>query len=163
MLTCHCTVGAGFPVAPAVKVAVVPALTVVLLGCVLTLGALLTVRVAAVVFTIPEEFVNTARYWAPLLTVLVAKLYVSPVALGISDQLPLVFTCHCTVGVGVPVAAAVNVAVSPSKAVRFFGWVLTTGATFTVRVAADENPVHRLFVNFARYWLPLLPATVVNE
>ena len=61
-----------------------------------------------------------------------------------------------------PVAEAVNVAVSPSKAVTFFGWVLTTGATFTVRLAADENAVPTLFVNFARYWLPVLPAVVVK-
>ena len=80
----------------------------------------------------------------------------------ISDHVPLVFTCHCTVGVGVPVAAAVNVAVSPSKAVTLDGCRLITGATFTVRLAAEENTVPTLFVNFARYWLPLLLALVVK-
>jgi hypothetical protein len=38
------------------------------------------------------------------------------------------FTIHCTVGVGVPVAAAVNVAVAPAVTVRLVGLVVTTGA-----------------------------------
>ena len=47
------------------------------------------------------------------------KLYVVLVAPAMSDQLdpPLVLTCHCTVGVGLPEAAAVNVAVWPALTV----------------------------------------------
>ena len=74
VLTCHWVLGAGLPVAVAVKLAVLPAFADVLLGCVLTTGALLTVSVAADVFTVPTEFVNTARYCAPELAVLEAKL-----------------------------------------------------------------------------------------
>ena len=40
---------------------------------------------------------------------------------------PLAFTCHCTVGAGVPVAAAVNVAVLPTGTVTLAGWLVTTG------------------------------------
>ena len=62
VLTCHWTVGAGLPLAAAVKVAVPPSHTVWLAGLVVTLGAVLTVSVAAVVVAVPELLVNTARY-----------------------------------------------------------------------------------------------------
>ena len=61
VLTCHYTVGAGLPLAAAVKVAVWPALTVVLLGFLVTVGAYCTVSVAAVVVAEPAPFVKTAR------------------------------------------------------------------------------------------------------
>ena len=54
--------GVGVPLAAAVNVAVAPATTVVLAGCVVTAGAEFTVSVAAVVVPEPTEFVNTARY-----------------------------------------------------------------------------------------------------
>jgi len=38
-LICHCTVGVGFPLAAAVKLAVCPAVTDWLVGCVLIVGA----------------------------------------------------------------------------------------------------------------------------
>lgn len=43
------------------------------------------------------------------------------------NPLPL-FTIHCTVGVGFPLAAAVNVAVAPAVTVTGAGFVVTTGA-----------------------------------
>ena len=61
MLTCHCTVGVGLPVAAAVKVAVCPALTVTLAGLVVTVGAYCTVSVAAAVVAEPTVLVKTAR------------------------------------------------------------------------------------------------------
>ena len=39
LLACHCTVGAGLPVAATVKEAVEPAFTLALDGCVVTAGA----------------------------------------------------------------------------------------------------------------------------
>ena len=51
---------------------------------------------------------------------------------------PFVLTCHCTVGVGEPVAAAVKVAVAPAVTVKFVGLVVIVGmvfAAFTVNVA----------------------------
>ena len=62
VLTCHCTVGAGVPVAAAVKVTGWPAVTVWLIGLVVTTGAALTVSVAAVVVAVPTLLVKTARY-----------------------------------------------------------------------------------------------------
>src|SRR5438874_1955631 len=44
---------------------------------------------------------------------------------------PSVLTCHCTVGVGVPPAAAVKVAVWPAVTVVFAGCVVTAGAELT--------------------------------
>ena len=63
VLTCHCTVGVGEPVAAAVKVAVWPAVTVWFVGWVVIVGSvgeLFTVSVAAVVVAVPAAFVNTA-------------------------------------------------------------------------------------------------------
>ena len=41
---------------------------------------------------------------------------------------PSVLTCHCTVGVGLPLAAAVKVAVCPAVTVWFVGFVVIAGA-----------------------------------
>jgi len=60
---CHCTVGLGDPDADAVNVAVLPAVTVVELGFVVTDGAMLvavTVSVADVLVADPAAFMNTA-------------------------------------------------------------------------------------------------------
>ena len=107
--------------------------------------------------------VKTARNclaWSPAD---VMKLYVVLVAPSILDQLsPLGLLCHCTVGVGVPLAAAVNVAVAPATTVVLAGWVVTAGAEFTVSVAALVVAVPAEFVNTARYCLPLSPAAVVK-
>ena len=84
-----------------------------------TTGALLggaTVSVAAVVVAEPAVFVNTARYCVPLCAVVVAGVvYVVEVApeMFVNVELPAGADCHCTVGVGVPVAAAVKVADCP--------------------------------------------------
>ena len=47
------------------NVAVAPALTVTLVGCVVTVGAKLTVSVAAFDVAVPAALVNTARYCVP--------------------------------------------------------------------------------------------------
>jgi len=76
----------------------------------------LTVSVAPVVVAVPAEFVNTAWYWFPFCDKAVVKLNVVEVAPEmLLNVAPLsVLTCHCTVGVGEPVAAAVKVAVWPA-------------------------------------------------
>src|SRR5467141_1901144 len=82
-------------------------------------GAAFTVSVATVVVAVPAEFVNTAWYWFPFCDEAVVKLSVVEVApermLKVTP--PSVLSCHCTVGVGDPVAAAVNVAVWPAVTV----------------------------------------------
>ena len=89
----------------------------------------LTVSVAAVVVADPAELVNTARYWLPFSDNVVVKLRVVEVApetlLNVAP--PSVLTCHCTVGVGEPVAAAVKVAVWPGATVWLAGWVVIVG------------------------------------
>ena len=87
MLTCHCTVvGVGLPsLAAAMKVAVPPALTVWLVGLVVTVGAKSTVRVAAlVVVPVPAALLKTARYSLPFWAVVVVKLRVAMVAPAMS-------------------------------------------------------------------------------
>ena len=89
----------------------------------------LTVSVAAVVVAVPEELVNTARYWFPFCDKVVVKLRVVEVAPEtlLNVVPPSVLTCHCAVGVGEPVAAAVKVAVWPVVTVRFVGCAVIVG------------------------------------
>ncbi len=61
LLICHCTRGAGRPVADAVNVTCVPAFTVVLVGLLVTTGATSNVTLAALLLTVPSELVKTAR------------------------------------------------------------------------------------------------------
>jgi len=131
-------VGVGDPVAVAVKVAVCPAFTVTFAGFSVITGALFTVNEAAVVVAEPVAFVNTARYWLPFCEASAVKASVVEVAPAMFVKLapPLVLCCHCTVGVGDPVAAAVKVAVCPAFTVTFAGFSVITGALFTVNEAA---------------------------
>ena len=65
----------------------------------------------------------------------------------------MVLTCQITVGVGVPLAAAVNVACCPAVTVRFEGFWVTTGAEgpeVTVSVATVVVAVPAELVNLAR-------------
>jgi hypothetical protein len=89
-----------------------------------------TVSVAPLVVAEPAELVNTARYWFPFCDKAVVKLNVVEVApmMLLNVAPPSVLTCHCTVGVGEPVAAAVKVAVWPAVAVWFVGCVVIVGA-----------------------------------
>ena len=82
-------------------------------------GPEFTVRVARVVVADPAEFVNTARYRFPFCDKVVVKLRVVEVApeMLLKVTPPSVLPCHCTVGVGEPVAAAVKVAVWPAVTV----------------------------------------------
>src|SRR5258707_13462476 len=82
VLTCHCTVGVGEPVAAVVKVAVWPTFTVWFAGCVVMTGGVgeFTARVAAVVVAAPTGFVKTAGKWFPLCAKAVVKLKVVEVA-----------------------------------------------------------------------------------
>jgi hypothetical protein len=131
VLTCHCTVGAGEPVAAAVNTAVWPAVTVWFVGCAVIVGGVgeFTVSLAAVVTADPPELVNTAWYLFPFCVALAVKLSVVEVAplrlLNVTP--PSVLTCHCTVGAGEPVAPAVNAAVWPAVTVWLVGCVVIVG------------------------------------
>src|SRR5204863_1517113 len=109
---CHWTVGAGEPLAAAVKVTGEPDGTLWLSGWVVTAGAVFTVSVATLLVALPHVLVKTARYFLVLSAAVAVKLRVVEVALGIGFQMvpPSVETSHCTVGAGLPLAAAVKVA-----------------------------------------------------
>jgi len=73
-----------------------------------------TVKVAAVVAAVPTELVKTAWYLFPFCAKAALKVSVVEVAPGrLLKAPPPTLTCHCTVGAGVPLAAAVKVAVPP--------------------------------------------------
>ena len=74
----------------------------------------MTVRVAAfVVAGLPTPLLNTAWYWLPFIAVLTAvRVSVVLLAPAMGFQVaPSVETSHCTLGVGVPEAVALKVAV----------------------------------------------------
>ena len=84
-------------------------------------GTGLTVSVAALEFIVPTLFVHTARYCLLLSAVVVPNDKVAEVAPLMSVQVPLVFTCHCTVGAGLPLAAEVKLAFTPAHLVCVAG------------------------------------------
>src|SRR6185503_20264582 len=110
------TIDHAYVVAPAGPAAVLPvefAQTCAGVGVIVGVAGLaLTVNVA-VVCALPAALVKVARYRLPLWPVLAVKLSVFEVARGISvkETPPLLETLHCTVGAGLPLADAVNVAV----------------------------------------------------
>ena len=59
-------------------------------------------------------------------------------------------TCHWTVGVGVPVAAAVNVAFAPKLTVAFAGFVVMTGALGSPFVVSVAKVVVALLTEFVK-------------
>src|SRR4051812_29384028 len=64
VLTCHCAVGVGAPLAAAVKVMVLPTCWARFAGCCVMVGAAVeTLRVAGALVALPTELVKTARYW----------------------------------------------------------------------------------------------------
>jgi hypothetical protein len=152
-------------VAAAVNVTVLPAFTDPLVGFVVTTGPTFTVNVAAVVLVLLTEFVKTARYWFPVITAVVAKVKVVEVAPATFVKVvpPFVLTCHCTVGAGTPVAAAVKVAFAGAVTETFDGFVVTTGAELTVNVAGVVVAVPPVFVNTASYRLPVCAAVVEKD
>ena len=71
---------------------------------------------------------------------------------------PEVFSCHWTVGVGSPVALAVNVAVAPESTVVLTGCVTTAGTALNCnctwsRKIVSSTPLGLFDTNFS-VWLP---------
>src|SRR3954471_6787638 len=92
-------------------------------------GAARTVSVASVVVAVPLVLVNTARYFLPLSAVDAANESMVPVwpLRLVNVAPPLVLTCHCTVGAGVPLALAWNVAAPPAVVNTSDGFSVTDG------------------------------------
>ena len=61
---------------------------------------------------------------------------------------PSVLSCHCTVGVGLPLAPAVKVTLDAAT-IWLVGLAVTTGAVLTVSIAAEEVAVLHVFVKTA--------------
>ena len=66
------------------------------------------------------------------------------------DARLFVLTCHWTVGVGVPLAAAVKLTEAPALTAWLLGLVVTTGAVSTVKLAAVVVAVPTLLAKTAR-------------
>ena len=128
----------------------------------MTAGAVVTFSTAAVVVAVPQLLVKTARYCFPLSASVAVKVSVVEVAPGMSEKGPPLDTCHCTVGAGLPLEAALKLTLVPSQTVCVAGLLVTTGAVLTVRVAAVVAVVPQLFVKIARYCFPLSAAVVPN-
>ena len=111
-----------------------------------------TVRMAAVVVALPALLVKTASYSSPFMAVVtldsVSVVLVAPL-MALQVRPPSVLTCHCTVGVGLPLAAAVNDTLAPAVTVWLVGWVVMVGAAVTVRVAAVVVALPALLVKTA--------------
>src|SRR5881296_2222263 len=86
-----------------------------------------------------------------MLTVKLNGLLVAP---GIFVNPPPLLACHCSVGVGVPPAAAVNDTTVPVQALAFTGLTMMIGLLI-VSVATLEVTPPQLLKNTARYWLLL--------
>jgi hypothetical protein len=124
VLTCHCTVGNGLPVAADVKATTVLAAALTGDGCSVTVGALFTARMAAVDVAAGDvPLVHTARYWCPWSDACAVKTYAPAFAPAMSLQLvpPSVLTCHWTLGTGNPLAAELNFASLPAHTIVSFG------------------------------------------
>ena len=78
------------------------------------------------------------------------KVYVVLVAPAMFvNVVPSMLDCHCTVGTGLPDAAALNEAALFRHTVAFTGSVVTVAGWFTVITALpDDVPVQRLSVTF---------------
>jgi hypothetical protein len=92
-------------------------------------GIGLTVNVAPLEFIEPTLFVHTARYCLVLSAIVVANVKVLLTAPLIFVQVvPFVLTCHCTIGVGEPLAAEVKLTLLPEQIACETGCVVTAGA-----------------------------------
>ena len=139
LLACHCSVGAGVPLAADVNDTDVPAQTFVLNGSVVTLG-LLIVSVATLEVAALQVVENTARNWLLLCETLAVKLSGLLVAPGMLVNPPPLVACHWSVGAGEPLAAAVNDTTVPVQAPALTGSVVTKGLLI-VSVATLEVPL----------------------
>ncbi|HEY5121535.1 MAG TPA: hypothetical protein VII84_08155, partial [Acidimicrobiales bacterium] len=131
--------------------------------------AAVTLKVAGLVVAEPWELVNVASYSLPFIALVtefnVRVLDVAPVT-AVNVAPPFVETLHCTLGVGEPVAAALNVAFDPTLALALNGLVVTTGAdraVVTVKVAAVVVAEPLRLVKTASYRYPFIAlVTEVN-
>src|SRR5262249_15952211 len=108
-----------------------------LVGWVVMVGAAVTVRVATLVVALPALLVKMASYSSPFMSaVTLDSVSVALVAPPMAFQVvpPSVLTSHCTVGVGLPLAAAVNGTLGPAVAGALGGEVVRVARAARGRV-----------------------------
>ena len=110
------------------------------------LGNAFTTSEAALETALPQELVNTARKFLPLSLCAAVNVYVELVAPAMFVKVtpPSTLTCHCALGVGLPLAAAANETELPAHTVLFAGLAVTAGAELTVTVALPEPELEQL-------------------
>jgi hypothetical protein len=147
------------PVALTENVAVWPAITLLLTGCAVMDGGAFTVKVAALLVTLPEPLVTATVNVAPLSEAAAAGVvYVAEVAPPIDAP----FFFHWYVNVPEPVADTLKVAVCPTATVLLTGCVEMVGGTLTVRTAALLVMLPVPFVTVTVNCAPLSDATVAG-
>jgi hypothetical protein len=124
-----------------------------------------TVNVAGADVAVPAGLVKTAASFSKLCCPVATNEYVVVVAPGNDCHVvpSSVEYSHCTLGVGVPVAAAENDTSAPEATVWPVGCAEMAGATSTVRAAEVEVAVPATLVNTASYWSPLSPSEAAKE
>ena len=97
-------------------------------------GAEVTVNVAAVLVAVPATFVAMQRYWSLFMAVVVlltvSEAFVPPLTL-FQVEVPLAARCHCKVGVGLPLAVTLKVALLPAVTEIAVGCDVILGTVFT--------------------------------
>ena len=73
------------------------------------------------------------------------------VAPGMLVNPPPLSACHCSVGAGKPLAAALNDTTAPAQTFVLTGFVVTTAAMLIVSVATAEVVLPQVLENTARY------------
>jgi hypothetical protein len=154
-LVVQVTVGAGLPVAVTTNATLLEhwlgALGTVMSAGQEMVGTVFTVSVAIAELMLPQMLENTARNWLLLCEMLAAKLNGLLVAPGIFVNPPPLSACHCNVGAGKPLPAAVNDATAPAHTFVLTGFVVTTEPVLIARVATAEVVLPQVLENTARY------------
>ena len=149
-------------------VAVFPATTLTLFGCVVIVGfvtAAVTVSVAGLLVTLPAALEAMQRYFRPLKPALAVKVMVSVLqpALVLSCQVtpPSVLYCHWYWSPS-PLASRVSVTLFPAWTLTSFGCVVIDGFVITVRMAGSLVTLPAALETIQRYLRPLKPALTLK-
>ena len=132
-------------------------MTVRLAGCVVTVGGTFTVKIAALLVTLPTLLLIVTVNWALLSEAVVAGVVYDA---EVAPLTAVPFFFHWYVRVAVPVAVAEKVVVWPAMTVLLAGSVVTLGRICTVNVATLLVTLTVLPVTVTVEEAPLSDATV---
>jgi hypothetical protein len=145
--TCHCNVGAGFPVVTTVNVAFDPTTVVEFDGGVENPGAKFTVRFATLLVVVPPALIASTWNSHPFIAAVVGFTIIVCVCCPVKVVFPAVmllnvpplFVESCHWKLVAPVAVDVKVAPVPAVAVWFVGCVVNTGCPNAAPAAPVKN------------------------